>query len=694
MSIQNMIAVILISLVSLLGVLLLLLLVVQNKMQGSNYQEQKRILAMMAQKPKDGRWLRFCESMYPYLLEIPVIRNMLLRIRSRLMIIHAGDENIVRGKAASITSLIIGLILIILIFSFILTSAWSTRFAIVLTSLYIGSFMSDMFIGRTEKQMLRGEAEMILDIRHEYHQTHRVRESIERSSERSKPIVAAHARKIAEILEAVDPEEELRIYYDVAPNRYMKQLAGVSYKISEYGDADVTKGEKSLYLQALGNIREEIHMDVSRRDRLDRMLAGIVFVAVSPVFMLEPMRKWSESQFPIVSNYYNSAWGLYSLILLYVIYIASFFALRVVKGLDGDAQAVQDEGKWLNRLLKFKWLYSIVDRVVPAEYEGTHFKVSQQLKDANSKLTLHAFYLQKFLFAVFLFIGTIVSQVYIHEHVKHNLVYPNQEIMTGGNQSSSQVLLSRERYEFEVALVNEILAKNMKQEEIVPLVIERIQGNNTFLPYDLDRNKYALQISKQVSEYRNEYYRWYELIIAFFLAVVSYQLPNLIMTIKKQMRMWEMQNEVDGFNTIVMMLSRIPSITVYEIIEWFHRYSYIFNDQLLRCTLDYEAGAWQALENLKDDARFIPLERLADRLQVAAELIPVKDAFDDMEIERSFAMEQRKEYYEKMVTNKSTIGNFIGFVPLSATFALYLLIPFVYLAFQQLGELTTVTNTM
>lgn len=107
----------------------------------------------------------------------------------------------------------------------------------------------------------------------------------------------------------MDPEDELQKYYEIAPNRYMKQLAGVSYKIGEYGDADIHKGERSIYLSMLGNIREEIHMDINRRERIDRLLYGIVFVAISPVFMLDPIRNWAEGMFPIVSNYYNSAWG-------------------------------------------------------------------------------------------------------------------------------------------------------------------------------------------------------------------------------------------------------------------------------------------------------------------------------------------------------------------------------------------------
>ena len=43
------------------------------------------------------------------------------------------------------------------------------------------------------------------------------------------PEMARQAEKIYEILISDDPESELEKYYDVAPNSYLKEFAGVSY---------------------------------------------------------------------------------------------------------------------------------------------------------------------------------------------------------------------------------------------------------------------------------------------------------------------------------------------------------------------------------------------------------------------------------------------------------------------------------
>lgn len=693
MNLQTILLWVIISLVVLLVVLIALLSFVQKKLRGAEFQEQRRLKALLPNRVKEKKWIDYALRAYPFLDELPVINKLLHRLRARLMMIHAGNERMIRGRAAALTLLVIICILLFSLISFVWTSSWLSRLTITLVSVYLGGVLSDLFISRLVKQMLYDQSSMILDIRHQYHQTHMVQVSLENAAERSKPMVAVHARQIAGILGAADAEDELQKYYEIAPNRYMKQLAGVSYKIGEYGDNDLHQGEKSIYLSMLGNIREEIHMDINRRERIDRLLYGIVFIAVAPIFMLDPIRNWAVSMFPIISNYYNSSWGLYSLIVLYLTFIVSFIALRILKGVDEDTQLIKDEGKWLKRFLKQNWVWKIVHRMIPGEHEPLHFKIKGKLKEANSGLDMYSFHLRKILSSVLAFVLVIVVQIVLHEVIKNNILHPNEQIMTGGNQTEARTLLNKERYAFEQSMLGEVIANNTPPDQIVLLVAERSQSQ-MFLQTIPDSNAYAVQLMERAEQYRQEYYKWYELLIAIAFAAGSYYLPDVYLVVRSQLRKWEMQNEVDAFNTLSMMLSQFPNISVFEMVEWLHRYSYIFERQLLRCMLDYETGAWEALETLKEDARFVPLERLADRLQVAAELIPVKNAFDDMESERIFAMEQRKEHYERVITQKSTLGKIFGFLPLQATFTLYLLLPFVYMAFQQLGDLTVVTGRM
>ena len=50
------------------------------------------------------------------------------------------------------------------------------------------------------------------------------------------PEMSRQAEKIYEILISDDPEAELEKYYDIAPNSYLKEFAGVSYLTKEFGN--------------------------------------------------------------------------------------------------------------------------------------------------------------------------------------------------------------------------------------------------------------------------------------------------------------------------------------------------------------------------------------------------------------------------------------------------------------------------
>ena len=125
-----------------------------------------------------------------------------------------------------------------------------------------------------------------------------------------------------------------------------------------------------------------------------------------------------------------------------------------------------------------------------------------------------------------------------------------------------------------------------------------------------------------------------------------------------------MEDEVMQFQTIIMMLMRIERVNVEMILEWLERYSDIFKAPITKCLNNYEAGAWEALEAMKEDVSYLPLIRIVESLQAAVEKIPIKDAFDELDSERDYYQEKRKESNERLIKRQGMIGKVIGFAPM------------------------------
>ena len=149
-----------------------------------------------------------------------------------------------------------------------------------------------------------------------------------------------------------------------------------------------------------------------------------------------------------------------------------------------------------------------------------------------------------------------------------------------------------------------------------------------------------------------------------------------------------MEDEVMQFQTIILMLMRIERVNVEIILEWLERYSDIFREPISRCVNNYEAGAWEALEVLRNETNYPLFIRIVESLQAAVEKIPIIEAFDELDSERDYYQEKRKESNQRLIARKARIGKLIGFAPMVIMFVGYLIIPLVYIG------LTSMSNSM
>jgi len=184
----------------------------------------------------------------------------------------------------------------------------------------------------------------------------------------------------------------------------------------------------------------------------------------------------------------------------------------------------------------------------------------------------------------------------------------------------------------------------------------------------------------------SEYIQWYEVLLAFVFAVVAYQGPKLMLMFQAKMRQLEMENEVMQFHTIILMLMKIERVNVEMILEWLERYSNIFREPISKCVNNYEAGAWEALEEMKNEVAYPDLIRIIESLQAAVEKIPISQAFDELDTERAYYQEKRKESNERLISKKGMIGKAIGFTPMVVLFVGYLIVPLVLIGMTSMSS--------
>jgi len=199
------------------------------------------------------------------------------------------------------------------------------------------------------------------------------------------------------------------------------------------------------------------------------------------------------------------------------------------------------------------------------------------------------------------------------------------------------------------------------------------------------------RIYKKLKTIDNEYIKWLELILALAFSYIGYMAPMWLLYFQAKMRQLEMEDEVMQFQTIIFMLMKIERVNVEIILEWLERYANIFKEPITRCVNDYESGAWEALEQLKNDTTFPLFIRIVESLQAAVEKIPIIEAFDELDSERDYYQEKRKQSNERLISRKAMIGKALGFAPMICLFVGYLIVPLVGIG---LGSMTDVFTGM
>lgn len=627
------------------------------------------------------------QNLYNFYTSVPIFKRYVLRIRRKLEIIHMQDEYKTRLQTSKIITkalaIIIPVTLLVILF------AKSDPLLLVILLLFeiflIETLMSGM-IDKYDTKLLKQQIDFFAEIRHAYHEFNMVEEAIYEVSQNDELEVSIQGQKIYEILISDDPEMELEKYYDVAPNSYLKEFAGVSYLTREFGDR-TDKDGASLYLKNLNNITEEMQLEILKRDKLDYVFQSLSVIAILPVLLMAPLKNWSIKNFSFTAQFYEGKGGLLVQIALVVLTFVCYYLTRRIKDTGSIKEEYKDPNKvWQIKLYKKPLVKKFMDLFIPKKNTKERRIVTKLMKESATKQKIETVYVNKVVLFVVVMLLTVLLFAFAHR-IAVNYVYeePTSDYNLLGSMNEKDKASAMEVTKAQNVVLDEFKGKNNVKEEEIKKFLPKVE-------YYKDANDSELdlavgQIMDKLKVVNGETFKWFELLIALIFGYLGYCAPTWMMMIQKVLRSLEMENEVMEYQTIILMLMKIERVNVEMILEWLERYSNIFREPITKCLNNYEAGAWEALEQLKEEIAFPQLIRIVESLQAAVEKIPIREAFDELDNERDYYQAKRAESNERLIKRKGMIGKIVGFAPMVGLFVGYLIVPLVAIG------LTSMTDT-
>ena len=630
------------------------------------------------------------QRLYLKYRKIPLVKRYLLKLRRRLEILNIDDEYLTRKQASQILTkgLLIVIPLTIVIIWFTYTNFLLLGILIIF-EIFIMDSMIDGMVDKIDNNLLKQQINFFGEIRHAYHEFNMVEEAIYQTAQDNELEVSRQAEKIYEILISDDPEMELEKYYDIAPNSYLKEFAGISYLTKEYGDRK--KDGASLYLKNLNNITQEMQLEILKRDKLDYVFQSLSVISIVPMLFLEMIKNWSVSQFSFTKSFYMGKQGMIVQILVIVLTFICYTLTRKLKDNGSVNTKTQNtENPWQEKLKKP--IKKFVDLFIPKEGTRDYRKQKELLKDAASPLKLSWVYVNRIVLFIVVFIASIVIMIYLHK-LQVNYIYtePTTDYDLMGSMGEADELEAMETTRIDNVFLDMFRGNLKASQDDILRAMRRSQyyegATDDTLATDSER------VYEKLQTINGEYLKWFEILIGLVFGLIGYAFPILLLIFQKKMRQMEMENEVMQFQTIILMLMRIERVNVEMILEWLERYANIFKEPISKCVNNYEAGAWEALEQLKEDISYQDMIRIVESLQAAVEKIPIVEAFDELDTERDYYQAKRKESNDRLISNKGLIGKGIGFAPMVCMFVGYLIAPLVFIGLTSMSSsFTTMSN--
>jgi len=401
-------------------VILILYIILSKKMQKSEYKQIQRL----QEGTKENRFSTeiLFQKLYLTYIKIPFIKRYALKIRRRLEIINIDDEyNTRKGTAKILTKTLAILVPIIVLTIFITSSNYLLMFILLIFELFMIDTFIDGSVDKIDNKILKEQLDFFSEIRHAYHEFNMVEEAIYQVSQDDEKDVSRQGEKIYEILISDDPEMELEKYYDIAPNSFLKEFAGISYLTKEFGDRKVNGA--SLYLKNVNNITQEMQLEILKRDKLNYVFQSLSVISIAPVLLLEPLKKWAVSNFSFTSNWYYGKAGMIVQILILIITFVSYILVRKLKDNGSTGIDVKNtDNPWQQKLYKKKPIKKIVDLFMPKKGTKDYRKIGQLLKDSASKLKMEWLYINRITLAIVTFFASIFIFTQLHT-VAINYVY-------------------------------------------------------------------------------------------------------------------------------------------------------------------------------------------------------------------------------------------------------------------------------
>lgn len=627
------------------------------------HKKQEKIIKQIKKQKNSWNYL------YPFFViftHTPFLKKSFEKIKKRVMLVYPAEIIEIHTKVTKdmLISLAFSFSLMIL---FIITAKNDVYYICLgMAMTYIlYTHIINLLYGASDKKLLQQFKQFLSDMNHNYYISNKkIDDAVFETIDDCPYEMSLHATKIHKILTSVPDEMQKKVdrFTSVSPNKFLLSFLAVATSIIEYGDKDVDGS--SMFLTNIGFLKEEVHEELEKIKKNTFLFSFRTLIAIIPIFLIKPMQWWANEYMPEIKDYYTGVYGITCEVLIFLFAIAAYILVMNLK--DRTEKEIKNHNflRWMSKL-------PIVSAVLTKE-TNRNFSRSQRIND-KLKLTgehmgYKQFLLKRILFGIAFFVGFQIVMIGSQWQEKNNILNDYAE-------SFSSSFISDEKTKEQMKEAAILYVKTLEKQDGIDrdALIENIMHNSS-VKRPLLAEVVADTVIDKINQYNNVYYRWYFLIIGIGLFVFGFFVPVFILKYQISTIKMGMQDEVNQYQTIVMMLMHVDNMSIKIILEWMERFSYCFKESINNCINELPFDEEKALKKLRDSETFEPFKRFVNNMLIVNEQGLIA-AFNEIVSERKNSLEERKSDNEIITHKKARKATFISLIPLGFALISYMIYP-------------------
>ena len=290
-------------------------------------------------------------------------KNIVKNIEERMELMYPGNRELV----LKITQREIVKILIVNILVFcVLVIYGKIDFCYVVMAMIVIMILTKSMVyskfDREEISLLKSFEKYIQDVRFKFKYDGMIDEALKEALQNVDKEMYMQGSNIISGLES-DNKEEVS-YIEMAPNSFFMTFYALCETVKIYGDKQVDG--RSLFITNLSYLKDDINIELLKRERIAALFTGLKGITVLPVFAIKPICIWGGNNIEALEGYYNSPLGKMSFVLITLIMMIIF---NIIMKLRYPVEFDNQKSLWVEEILKIKFFDKAMMKLISNNYK-------------------------------------------------------------------------------------------------------------------------------------------------------------------------------------------------------------------------------------------------------------------------------------------------------------------------------------